>query len=208
MKSFDPDPWATILAGSKADGTAITAKDYAKLHAARDRQKIVQMIHLRFTERYLDPALDNSKRHGFSILATGCLMVEALSSFINGWKNTLGCPGGGAAVFRGFFQTNSEFSESVAADFYKHVRCGILHQAETTVHWRVDRRAPLFVEVDGVRCVSALEFGKKLKIVLDRYTSELASADWKNPLWKKSRKKLRQICRNCGLSDADVSKLT
>jgi len=209
MKAFDPDPWATVLAGSKSDKTAVTIKDYALLHGARDRQKIAEMIRLRFTERYLDPALDNSKRHGFSILATGCLMVEALTSFRNGWKKTSGCPGGGAAVFREFFQIHKEFNdlEPVADDFYVHVRCGILHQAETTGSWRVHRRSPLFLDDGNVRCLSASAFGKGLKVVLERYAVELANAGWKDPLWKKTRKKLRHICQNCGLPDADVSKL-
>lgn len=50
-------------------------RDYSSLHGAKDRLKIAGLIRLRFTERYLDPALDNPKRHGFSILAIGCLMV-------------------------------------------------------------------------------------------------------------------------------------
>lgn len=210
MKTLDPNPWATVLAGSTAEGTAITVKGYSNLHAARDRQRIAEMIRLRFTERYLDPALDNSKRHGFSILATGCLMVEALESFRNGWKKTSGCPGGGAAVFRGFFRAHKEFRdlESVADEFYEHVRCGILHQAETTGSWRVHRTTPLFSESGGVRWLSASEFGKRLRVVLDRYTDDLANTDWKDLMWRKARKKLRHICRNCGLSDADVVKLS
>lgn len=66
------DPWATILAGSKNAQTAITVKDYARLQGKRDCRGIADMIRLRFTERYLDPSLENPKRHGFSILATGC----------------------------------------------------------------------------------------------------------------------------------------
>ncbi len=209
MKILNPDPWATVLAGSKAEGTAITVKDYARLHGARDGRRIADMIRLRFTERYLDPALDNSKRHGFSILATGCLMVEALESFRKGWKKTSGCPGGGAAVFQGFFQTHKEFKdlEPVAYEFYEHVRCGILHQAETSGGWRVHRSSPLFSESGGVRRLSASEFGKGLRVVLDRYAEDLANADWKDPIWKKTRKKLRHICRNCGLADAEVARL-
>lgn len=209
MKTLNSDPWATVLAGSNANRTAITVKGYAKLHAAKDRQKIADMIRLRFTERYLDPALDNSKRHGFSILAIGCLMVEALESFRNGWKKTSGCPGGGAGVFRGFFSAHKEFKdlEPVADKFYKHVRCGILHQAETTGGWRVHLSSPLFLESGGVPRLSASEFGKRLRVVLERYADDLAKADWRAPIWRKARRKLRHVCRNCGLPNADVSKL-
>jgi len=167
------------------------------------------MIRLRFCERYLDPALDNPKRHGFSVLATGCLMVEALASFRNGWKKTTGCRGGGAEVFRGFFQAHNEFNDlvPVADEFYKHVRCGILHQAETTGNWRVHRKAPLFLERGGVRWLSASEFGKALRLALNRYVDTLANAAWKDQIWKNARRKLRTICENCGLPSGDVSKL-
>jgi hypothetical protein len=55
---------ATLLAGSKAYGTVITVQDYVKMHAKKDRAGIADLIHLRFRERYLDPVLDNPKRHG------------------------------------------------------------------------------------------------------------------------------------------------
>jgi hypothetical protein len=209
VHGHNPDPWITVLAGSKRDNTAITVADYAKLVRARDRARIAKLIHLRFSERYLDPALDNPKRNGFSILAIGCLMVEALESFRNGWKKTTRVPGGGAAVFQAFFDAHDEFKglRPVGQDFYEHVRCGILHQAETTGNWRVHRTAPLFSQSAGVQRLSASEFGKKLRVVLTRYTNDLASTDWRDPSWKKARRKLREICRNCGLPDADVSRL-
>jgi len=205
----NPDPWITILAGSKKDNTAITVRDYSDMICAKDRARIAKLIRLRFSERYLDPVLHNPKPHGFSILAIGCLMVEALESFRNGWKKTSGCPGGGAAVFSRFFQAHDEFKDlrPVAQEFYEHVRCGILHQAETTGNWRVHRNAGLFSQSGGVRRLSASEFGKRLRVVLNGYTDGLAKADWKDPAWKKARKKLRAICRNCGLPDADVAKL-
>src|SRR5262245_30962299 len=86
----NPDPWTTILAGSDSGTTAITVRDYANMHAAKERSNIADLIVIRFTERYLEPALDNPKRHGFAMLAVGCLMVEALESLRNGWKNSTG----------------------------------------------------------------------------------------------------------------------
>ena len=117
MKSPNPDPWITILAGSKPDGTAITVRDYSTLHGATDRSKIAGLIRLRFTERYLDPALDNPKRHGFSILAIGCLMGDAIESFRNGWSNT---SRKSEAAFCSFFQAHDEFKDlrPVAHDLY------------------------------------------------------------------------------------------
>jgi hypothetical protein len=183
----NPDPWATILAGSKKKGTAITVRSYSHMIRAKDRVGIANLIRLRFSERYLEPAMDNPKRHGFAILAICCLMVEALQSFRNGWKKTRGI--GGEVVFGGFFQEYDEFKDlrPVAHEFYTHIRCGILHQAETTGSWMVHRKSPFFSESGGVRRLSASEFGKRLRVALDQYTDDLAHANWKDPVWKKGQ---------------------
>ena len=209
MKYNDPDPWHTILAGSKMDKTAITVRDYSVMLKKRDGAGIARLIRLRFSERYLDPALDNPKRNGFAMLAIGCLTVEALESFRNGWKGTRGIVGGCEAAFRSFFQAYDEFKDlrPVASEFYTHVRCGILHQAETTGNWTVNHSSELFSKSGARRRLSASEFGKRLCLVLARYSDDLAEADWKDPVWKKARKKLRAICRNCGLPDQDVKRL-
>lgn len=206
MKAPNPDPWITILAGSKAEGTHVTVRDYYALHAAKNGPKIAGMIHLRFVERYLEPVLDSPKRHGFAMLAIGCLMIEALESFRKGWRKTTGKS---EAAFCSFFQAHDEFKDlrPVAHDFYHSVRCGILHQAETTDGWRVHRESGLFVESGGVRSLSASEFCNRLKSVLDRYRDDLIKADWNDDRWVKARVKLQAICRNCGLPDADVAKL-
>src|SRR5438093_1375487 len=99
MTHKNHDPWDTILAGSRKNKTAITVRDYSGMLKAKDRTCIAVLIRLRFSERYLDPALDNRKPHGFAMLAICCLMVEALESFRNGWKGTQGVTGGGEAAF-------------------------------------------------------------------------------------------------------------
>jgi hypothetical protein len=203
------DPWQVCLAGSVIDQTAVTVRGYAALLKARDREGIANLIRLRFRERYLDPALLNPKRNGFAILAICCLTVEALESFRNGWKKSSRHPGGGSAIFSGFFDTYDEFKDlkPLAEEFYIHVRCGILHQAETTGGWVVDRKPGLLSKDPGGYRVSAHEFGKRLTVVLDRYTDGLITADWRGPSWKKARRKLQSICRNCGLRDKEVVKL-
>jgi hypothetical protein len=203
------DPWSTILAGSKKQGTAITIRNYAGMLRAKDQAGISQLIDLRFRERYLNPAVDNPKRNGFAMLAICCLMVEALESFRNGWKKTNRIKGGGEAVFRGFFDQHEEFKDlrPVANEFYKHIRCGILHQAETSGRWLVNRRGTLFSQAGGVQRLSASVFAKRLGLALDTYVEDLATAPWKDPVWKKARRKLREVCRNCGLPDAQVARL-
>lgn len=202
-RPIHPSPWEVQLAGD------ITVRRYADMVSGEEHRGVAGLIRKRFEERYLEPMLDNPNRHGFAILAVCCLMVEALESFRNGWKDTRE-RGRSEAAFCGFFQRHDEFKElrPVAHDFYRAVRCGILHQAETTDGWRVDQReGQLFAENAGARWVSASEFGVRLKIVLERYESELINADWLATIWVNARKKLQAICRNCGLPDSDVAKL-
>lgn len=206
MKSNDSDPWLTFLAGSKSDGSQITVRDYSAMHRNRDRSKIADMIRRRFVERFLDPILDNPNRHGFAMVAVCCLMVETLESFRNGWNTTVGKVEG---AFCGFFQAHDEFKElrPVAREFYSAVRCGILHQAETRQGWRIHRQPAFFVKEGGVKWLSASEFGKRLETVLNRYHDNLVNADWDATIWLNARKKLQNICRNCGLPEPDVAKL-
>ncbi len=164
---------------------------------------------MRVSERYLNPTLDNPKRHGFAMLAIWCLMVEALESFRNGWKGTQWKKDACKDAFCGFINAHDQFKDlrPVASDFFTHVRCGILHQAETTGNWTVNRGSTLFSESGGRHRLSAEAFGKRLRVVLNEYADTLAKADWKDPIWKNARKKFRAICRNCGLPDSDVKKL-
>jgi hypothetical protein len=206
VRNTDPDPWLTCLAGLKSAGNEITVRQYADMYGKKDRSGIANLMRRRFEERYLEPALDNPNRHGFAMLAVCCLMIEAMESFRNGWKNS---EGRSEAAFCGFFQVHDEFAElrPVAHEFYRAVRCGILHQAETTHSWRVDREHGLLTEKGGVRWLSAFEFGTRLKAVLTRYHDELVAAEWGSPLWTNARRKLQAICRNCGLPESEAAKL-
>ena len=201
MRSLDADPWSTLLAS-----TTTTVRKYAEWVRQSDKSAIAEMIHTRFKERYLDPIKDSPARHGFAMLAISCLMVEALESFRNGWKDTSENGKSGGA-FCSFFHAHDEFSDlrPVAHEFYRAVRCGILHQAETTQQWRVNReRGLLLAEKGGVRWLSAYEFGIRLGTVLDRYRDELKTQEWTSPLWINARKKLQTICKNCGVPDLSV----
>jgi len=199
MRSFDPNPESTCLAGK------ITVAQYREMVRREDREGIAALVQKRFAERYLDPVLDGPNRHGFAVLAVCCLMVEALESFRHGWPRT---EGKSEAAFCGFFQAHDEFRDlrPVAHEFYRAVRCAILHQAETTQGWRVHRDDGLLLEQDGIHWISAREFAERLKSVLHRYCEALTTSDWRSPVWTKARAKLQSICRNCGASD--VSRLT
>jgi hypothetical protein len=199
LRTLDPDPWSTYLSGE------IQATAYADMVRNKDRLAIAALLRKRFTERYLDPAFASPERHGFTMMAICCLMVETLESFRHGWRDTAE-RGKSEAAFCSFFQAHEEFRDlrPHAHEFYRAVRCGILHQAETTHSWRVHRGSGLFVERSGVRWLSAFEFGQALRLVVNRYCEELSSSDWASPLWVNARKKLQAICKNCGVLDVSA----
>jgi hypothetical protein len=176
-----------------------TVGDYLTALEGKDRNAIAVGIHRRFTERYLDPVSKQpTGRHGFAIMAISCLMIEALESFRRGWSDT-SQRGQGEKAFCSFFDAHSEFSpfRGQVRDFYKGVRCGILHQAETALGWRIGRRGALLVIHDGARVINADKFAAALGRALGSYREQLTNADWDAELWVNLRKKMERVCANC-----------
>lgn len=67
----------------------------------------------------------------FSIMALNCLLIETLQQFYDGLEST--APRKNEAAFKRFLSRSYyfRFSREVAEQFYRNIRCGILHQAET-----------------------------------------------------------------------------
>jgi hypothetical protein len=82
-----------------------------------------------------------------------------------------------------------------ASSFYKHVRCGILHQGETTGGWHIHRKNELFNT--NTKHINATAFHDALEVSLEEYCSTLKSSDWSQDVWKNLRKKMKTICDNC-----------
>jgi hypothetical protein len=110
--------------------SALTVRQYQHARDAKNREVIAEAIRRRFTERYIQPASKPTERHGFTMMAISCLMIEAFISLQKGWKTT---DGKGELAVSLFFEGSDHFREfrGHGKAFYKNVRCGILHQAET-----------------------------------------------------------------------------
>ena len=172
--------------------------DYSTDEAASNRNGIADAIHRRFKERYVDPTSPNVV-HGFTKMAIASLMIEALVSFRRGWPDTRD-RGKGELAFCSFFATHPEFASFVphGRDFYTGIRCGILHQAETTLGWRIRfDTATMLEETAGVRTINSRMFIAALGRALDRYRDDLKAAPWDDDLWKDLRKKMRSVIQNC-----------
>lgn len=179
--------------------SGFTVGDYLDAVDARNREVIAEGIHRRFTERYLQPVSDTAaKRHGFTMMAIACLMIEALESFRRGWGDT-SQRGQGKQAFCSLFDAEGAFApfRGHAADFHKGVRCGILHQAETSLGWRIRRDGDLLSVNAGIRTINATKFVCALRKALARYRDILKAAAWEDEIWVLLRKKMDRVCANC-----------
>jgi hypothetical protein len=184
-----------------ASGFSIANYQTALANIESGRQIIADAIHRRFTERYLGPITDppSDQRHGFAMMAVACLMIEALQSFRCGWLDT-SKHGEGKHAFCSFFDEHSEFAplRGHAGDFYKNVRCGILHQAETTNGWRIRRnKVELLTHTPTGLIIDAKRFTDALGRALDRYRDDLKAAPWDDDLWDHLKRKMNRVCDNC-----------
>ena len=172
-----------------------TVARYWALEAGKDKKQIATLISRRFTERYLAPTLSKQNiKHGFSSMAIGCLMLESMESFRQGWPDTRFKS---KAAFCSFFDGHDEFADfrGHSAWFWEDVRCGILHQAETRCGWLIGRSGPLFDA--HKQAVNATKFLRRLSRVLKSYCRQLEQADWESDLWKACRQKMKAICDAC-----------
>jgi hypothetical protein len=166
----------------------IRVSGYKKLEENKDRNAIATFFRNRFRERYIAPieAIPLHAKNGFSIMAICCLSIEAIESFWNGWEDSTGRS---QLAFCQFISRCSRFHALLgrSPDFYKHVRCGILHQAETTGGWTILRKGPLFDKSGPT--INATEFNKAVSGEINDFAKLLRSEDWDSERWKKFRKK-------------------
>ena len=173
----------------------ITVSDYLQMEKEKNKSGIVRFIRSRFTERYITPLRSDPKiKHGFCTMAICCLMIETLESFWQGWDTS---EGKSKSAFSSFFKRNQNFRafNNHVEDFYKNVRCGILHQAETTNGWHIRRDGWLFNK--HTKTINATLFHDEIENCLDYYCSILNQEDWNSETWVNFRKKMRAIISHC-----------
>lgn len=176
----------------------VTIRGYKELVKKMDKLQISIIIYHRFYDRYIKPFEYPSKnykkfyKNGFAMMASGCLLIETLESFYNGWEIT---EGNGDKTFKSFFQRTQSLKVFGNIPFYRHIRCGILHQAETTGGYTISRIGPLFD--NKKRVINSDKFLEELKKCLDNYKQKLETSKWDSEIWDNLRRKMRSIIRNC-----------
>lgn len=112
----------------------------------------------RIKTRYLIPiqsilAVEDNLGEGFAVVNLQCSLIETIESFINGWKydtfsnSWFKIKGekinlSSKEIFNSFFANRKPFSENMnisGENFYRHVRCALLHETQTKDNWQVRR---------------------------------------------------------------------
>lgn len=159
----------------------------------RSKTEIIRLISHRFQNRYLIHIKNIDS--GFLIMAISCLMIETLQSFKEGKPDTSRI---GKKIFKNFFkseQNNFPGFYEISNEFYKDIRCGILHQSETTNAWRVLRTGSIIDKIDF--SINAKEFLIAFDKSVKSYLDELTNSDFESQIWKNAIIKLKNICKNC-----------
>lgn len=180
---------------------AITIREYNWYVENKNQNLIADFIFQRLQSRYLKPfQFIDSKfteqfKNGFSIMANCCLLIETLQSFKNGWEDS---SSKSALAFRQFLLTEPNFVvfKNKEKEFYTNVRCGILHQGETTGGWTINRAGKnLFDSTTLV--VDSILFAQELEKSLTNYSDKLRAEKWDSETWDNFRTKMRRIISNC-----------
>lgn len=174
--------------------SSVTVKQYRAYRDAGDREAIADLIFERFYERYIEPFKSNSAKHGFSMMASGCLMTETLYCFKKGRKKTGET---GRVAFENFFADSSHLQKFIGhgSEFYANVRCGVLHQGETYDGWKILRKGDLFQPAE--KTINAAKYLVLLEKELKGYTESIKRKPLNSDEWKAAVKKLDHICDNC-----------
>lgn len=198
-----------------------TDEDWSRLEKKMDKDfdneelwsEALDIFESRLSERYIKPAEVIQSNlcatgEGFAIIAVLCSLIETLETFYQGkcytpgklTDNTQYGNGKSQSLFVDFLSTKepfkSTFSGELATDFYKNVRCSILHEAMTRNGWVIRTNTNRLVKREEgckIKILNRRYFLKDLKIYVTKYKAEV--------LGNKERKdafirKMDCICKN------------
>ncbi len=162
-----------------------------------DWQKAVDVFEDRIYGRYLVPIslMQGYEFAGFAIMALDCLLIETLQQFKEGLSESQSSEKAFITFLtEGSFKTY--FDKDTAKIFYKQIRCGILHQAETKESSLIEISGPLVKYSDDKKglVINRCLFHKQLVVQFETYVSQLRDSS-NRELRMKFKKKMDFICR-------------
>lgn len=136
----------------------------------------VEIFENRFNGRYFS-VIDLLERHlldyGFAIMTLNCLLIEALMQFREGYPETP--RDANIKEYKNFLVKHLGFNENSAKRFYKEIRCGLLHSAETKngSFFKIKNSKMIGYGQKGVLYVDINQVTKKIRDYFNMYCSEL-----------------------------------
>lgn len=196
MKSKDFTDWDAVTIAPRRDGGDWTVADYKAIDFNTEEgwQCAITIFEDRIRGRFLDvvQCIANQPDAGFAVMALDCLLIETLQQTRQGVAETP--RGKGEEYFVNFLIYTafaSDFDEHKAKAFYKHIRNGILHQAEIkgSSRIRTDSDLPIvqYAPDNKGLIINRRKFHQKLVQVFDDFI-----ADLRNPANQSLRDHLRQ----------------
>ncbi len=185
----------------------------------KDRAGLIEFIRQRHRERFFDPiqqlrdAERNQHGYGFAMMALCSLLIETIQSYRDGLPTTdgrelvrlralkvpaeyaipIGLRVNGTKAFRRFFSRfRNEFEGMSGVKFYRNVRCGLLHQAQTKRGWTIALHKPSLHE-DKV--LDRNRFASRLDAAFESYLVELSNRQWDTIVWRNARRKIWWLIR-------------
>ncbi len=139
---------------------------------------------------------DEEFKNGFIMLASCSLLIETFAAFLSGENETPSRLSSNRfnKVFKYAVTNGNDLKKFNGSDFYKKIRCGILHQGETKGKYTVTRTKSAKLIYDNK--INAYKFHKALKELLGIYRKELEQKVWDDEIWDNCRQKIRYIVNN------------
>lgn len=168
-----------------------------------DWQTAIDIFEDRIRYRYLDAveAVQSMLFSGFAVMALDCLLIETLQQFRQGVAET---PWGKSKEYFDDFLTETGFAQcfdtDMAEEFYRSIRCGILHQAEvkgSSKIW-IRKGSPLvrWAEDQAGLVINRRLFHRQLERVFDEYVGDLRkSRQPHTELRERFKRKMDFVCR-------------
>lgn len=181
--------------------------------ANKYKEGIADFVYNRLYERYIEPfenyeSTPDGPKMGFIIMASMSLLIETIQSFKQGYIETSEIS---KEVFNSFWDDaktkkvfninntqNYEIIISKKTGFYKNIRCGILHQGETTGGWIINTNNGQEAIDFQRRNINPALFLEKMKSILEDYNKELKNEKYLlTSLWNNCLLKLHAVIKNC-----------
>jgi hypothetical protein len=188
-----------------------------------EKDALIEFVSQRYEERFLDPirtlrsAPRHSRGYGFAIMALCSLLIESLQSYRYGLPTTNAGEFGrlasfnppaefeipqkdhrsGTQVFCDFFSYAPHkrlFPNVDGLIFYRAIRNGLLHQAQTKEGWRI-KTGQLHLWNSQERIVDRQKFSDALNCAFNQYVEELNLARWDENIWAMARRKIWWLIR-------------